>query len=294
MYAQFGLEIPQSLGEALEMLAPSGNGSRVPIAGGTNVLVDLRARTSAPDTLVSVARLADLRGVREANGQVTMGGCTTVSDILRNPEMRRLGSALVDAADVFAGQMVRNTATVAGNICCGSPAADLVPALLVLDAAVTLESSRSRRQVPLAEYFTGYKQSVRAPDELLTQICWPTPGTASASRFYKLARRKGDAITVVGVAVSLQVEDGRCRSARIALGAVAPFVKRATIAESMLEGKALTPDSIASASRQAAAESSPIDDVRASGEYRRNQVFVLVQRLVAQTWAQLSSGIRES
>lgn len=289
MYAQFGVEIPTSLEEALEMLAPTESAaSRVLLGGGTNVLVELRARSSAPDTLISVANLSALRGIWEENGQVTMAGCTTVSDILRHPDMRRLGSSLVDAARVFAGQMVRNAATVAGNICCGSPAADLVPPLLALDAMVTLESNQGSREVPLAEYFVGYKRTVRKSNELLTRITWPKPSSNSTDLFYKLARRKGDAISVVGVAVSLTVESGRCQRARVALGAVAPFVKRATVAESMLENQLLTPKLIEAAAQEAADASSPIDDVRASADYRRHQVFVLTRRLVSQAWTQLS------
>ncbi|MFQ5567118.1 MAG: FAD binding domain-containing protein, partial [Paracoccaceae bacterium] len=188
--------------------------------------------------------------------------------------------------------MVRNTATIAGNICSGSPAADLVPPLLALDAVVTLECSGGSRDVPLAEYFTGYKTSVRKPNELLTRISWPELPAGSTSLFYKLARRKGDAITVVGVAVSLAVESGVCTRARIALGAVAPFVERARAAEKMLEGSALDPGLIEAAAQRAAQQSRPIDDVRASGKYRRQQVFVLVRRLVSRAWQSLSEGDR--
>lgn len=204
--------------------------------------------------------------------------------------MRRLGPSLVDAAKVFAGQMVRNTATIAGNICCGSPAADLVPPLVALDAVVTLENTQGKREVPLCEYFVAYKRSVRRSDEILTRVTWPTPEPNSRDMFFKLARRKGDAITVVGVAVSIAAEGGKCQRARVALGAVAPFVIRAARAEAMLEGRALTPELIEAAAQEASAASSPIDDIRASAEYRRQQVFVLTRRLVSQAWAALSEG----
>jgi len=284
MYAHFDLLTPTNMDEALGALA----GDRVkndimPLAGGTNLIVDIRARGTAPGTLMSIAQLSDLRGISIADGRVTLGGATTVSDILRHPDMPTAAAALVESATVFAGQMVRNTATVAGNICFGSPAADLVPPLLVLDAVVTLVSTQGSRDVPLSEYFTGYKTSVRKPDELLTAVSWTLPSDTSTSCFYKLARRKGDAIAVLGVAVSLGLENGRCEKARVALGCVGPNVIRATKAEAFLGGQELTPALIDSAANKAMEEASPIDDVRASAEYRKQQVQVLVRRLLGQT-----------
>jgi carbon-monoxide dehydrogenase medium subunit len=204
--------------------------------------------------------------------------------------MPAVGAALADAARVFAGQMVRNTATVAGNICSGSPAADLVPPLLALDATVTLQSNRGIRHLPLADYFTGYKTSVRMPDELLTAVSWPVPSKNSSSGFYKLARRKGDAIAVLGVAVSLSLENGVCSTVRIALGCVGPCVMRAIRAEALLDGHVLTPDLVEAAATRAMEEVTPIDDVRASGEYRRQQVQVLVRRLLNQALENLTAG----
>ncbi|MCH8166702.1 MAG: xanthine dehydrogenase family protein subunit M [Proteobacteria bacterium] len=291
MYAEFDLLTPAAVGGALDELAKVENEEDcMPLGGGTNLVVDLRARAVAPKVLISVGRLSGLRGIELGEGRVSMGGAVTVSEILRHPERSRFGPALVGAAQVFAGQMVRNTATIAGNICCGSPAADLVPPLLALDAVVRLECSAGSREVPLADYFTGYKSSVRKPNELLTRVWWPEPPAGSTSLFYKLARRKGDAITVVGIAVSLARENGICTRARIALGAVAPVVERVRPAEAMLEGNALEPDLIEAAARAAAQQSSPIDDVRASGKYRRQQVFVLVRRLLSRAWRSLSEG----
>jgi carbon-monoxide dehydrogenase medium subunit len=287
MYADFDLLVPEKLDEALTMIGDTGSG-RKPLGGGTNLVVEMRATGEGPDALISVGRLPCLHGIQIDANKVTLGAATTVSELLRHPGMEQVGAALVGAARVFAGQMVRNTATIAGNICCGSPAADLVPPLLALGASVTLQSSRSNREVPLVEYFTGYKESVCKPNELLTQICWPRPTAASASRFYKLGRRKGDAITVVGVAVSLTVEAGTCTEVRIALGAVGPYVLRTVKAEAILRGQILTPELIDAAARQAAEDVTPIDDVRASGAYRKQQVLVLVRRLLAQTLESLA------
>jgi CO/xanthine dehydrogenase FAD-binding subunit len=207
---------------------------------------------------------------------------------LRSAEIARHGPSLIDSARVFGGQMVRNAATVAGNIACGSPAADLVPPLLSLDADVVLTGPSGSRSVPLAAYFTGYKTDVRCCDELITEISWAVPAAESVNRFYKLARRKGDAITITGVAIGVSVASGVCTKARIALGAVSPVAMRALGAEALIEGQALTPALIDEAGRRAAEECRPIDDVRASAGYRRHTVHMLTRRLLGEAWARLA------
>lgn len=296
MHGDFDLVIPDDLDSALAILAEdgaprNGAGGTLPLSGGTNMIVDMRARRVSPDRLVSLAKITkqdDLRGIAVSDGRVTMGGQTTMTDILHDPGLAEHAAGLVDQARVFAGQMVRNTATVAGNICCGSPAADSVPPLLALDAEVTLTCAEGARVVPLSDFFLDYKAMALRPDELLTRVAWPVPPANSANLFYKLARRQGDAITIVGLSVTMAVEDGCCSHLRIALGAVAPFVKRAVAAEAMLVGESPTPELIDAAARQARDEAEPIDDVRASADYRRHGVHVLTRRLLTQAWDRLS------
>lgn len=164
MYANFDLLVPEKLDQALGMISKAKAANDfAPLGGGTNLVVEMRAKGVGPATLVSVGQIPSLRGIVIADGTVTIGASTTVSDILRDPRMKKVASALVEFADVFAGQMVRNTATVAGNIGCGSPAADLVPPLLALGARVTLRSESGERTVPLDGYFTGYKTSIGGP-----------------------------------------------------------------------------------------------------------------------------------
>jgi len=291
MYAEFDLHVPEDLEGALAVLGESdGQGGILPLAGGTNMIVDLRARTVAPSALVSIGKVPGMRGIEIAGGRVRMGGRTTVSDMLRHGELGTIAPSLTESARVFGGQMVRNTATVAGNICSGSPAADLVPPLLALDADVTLTSRSGSRTLALADFYHGYKKMERRPDELLTEVSWPVPAETAANLFYKLARRKGDAITIVGVAVAMGVEAGKCRGVRIALGSVAPIVKRALAAEELLEGEAPTPESIEAASRTAMEEVSPIGDVRASAGYRSHCVHVLTRRLLTRAWERLAPG----
>ena len=287
MYAHYDLDLPATLDGALGILADGHGRETVALAGGTNLLVDIRARRERPARVVGLGHVDELQGMDCDDQRITIGARTTVSDLLAWPEMVDAAPSLIAAARVFAGLMVRNAATVGGNIACGSPAADLVPPLLSLDAEVTLASATGTRTVALDAYYRGYKQDVRRPDELITTISWPRLPKHSANSFYKLARRAGDAITITGVAVTLAVANGACAKARIALGAVAPVVLRAKKAEALLEGAVLSPALIAAAAAQAVAECSPIDDIRASADYRRHTVEALTRRLVSRAWQEL-------
>ena len=287
MYAPFELEMPGDLAGALNALAVGGDAKTVPIAGGTNLIVDMRAGRERPDRVVALGTVGELRGMEFGPERVSIGCGATVTDLLQSPGIAEEAPSLIDSARLFAGLMVRNTATVAGNIACGSPAADLVPPLLTLDADVTLASISGTRTLPLDRYYLDYKRDMRRTDELITRVSWLRLPKPAVNTFYKLARRKGDAITVTGVALTLAAADGVCTRARIALGAVAPIVLRARKAEAVLEGRAPTPALIDEAAAAAAAAASPIDDVRASADYRLHAVEALTRRLVAQAWDRL-------
>ena len=287
MLAEFDIFLPNSLDEALNRLASNTNnsfvkGGIVPLGGGTNLVVDLRAGRGSPTGLVGLGNIPELRYIRIDDHHIAIGSGTTVSDMFCHNELKAAAPSLAESARLFAGLMVRNTATLAGNICCGSPAADLMPPLLVLDADLRLTSKSGQRSLPVAEFYVGFKENQLKPDELVTEISFPIPISSSINSFYKLARRKGDAITVTGVAIAVDFEGDVCSRARIALGAVAPTVKRATEAEDILIGKPLTHDLITAAAEKAITETIPIDDVRASAEYRSHCVGVLTRRLLTQ------------
>lgn len=286
MYANFDLSIPRDMEELLARYC-SATDRPMLLAGGTVALVELRSGKIDPKSVISLDRIASLRGIRKTANSLVIGARTTVTDILESPDVERLAPSLVQSARIFAGLMVRNTATIGGNIACGSPAADLVPPLLALDAVVTLEG-RTRRKVALADYYLGYKRDVREGGELITEITLPDLDANDYGAFYKLARRKGDAITVVGVAVSVRFDGSLCQKVRIALGSVSPAPMRAIRAESVLQGKKLTPDLIEEAARSAEAECQPISDVRASAAYRSRMVRVLVRRLLNQAADRIS------
>jgi carbon-monoxide dehydrogenase medium subunit len=286
MLPEFDLLRPASLEEALALLARYGEDA-LPLAGGTNALVELRERYAGPPVLIDIGRLPELRGIGLARGgsHLSAGACVTLAELLRDPLVARHAAPLHQAARDFASPLVRNRATVGGNLIDASPAADTAPPLLALGAEVELASSRGTRCVPLDRFFTGVRRTVRRPDELLTRVFWPVAeGRAGAWR--KFGLRRADAISVISVAVTaLRNGDGRCHAAAVALGAVAPTPIRVSAAEALLCGEAWTAQLIAEAASIAARETQPIDDLRGTAAYRRHVTEVIVRRLLADVWA---------
>lgn len=288
MLPEFDFLRPKTLPDALSMLAEDV----MPIAGGTNVIADLRAEKHHPRALVDLSRLAELRGIHREDGHIRIAGGTTITELLREPLIARHAPGLLQAARVFANPLIRNRATVAGNLADASPAADTAPPLLALDAEVELMSREGTRRVPLADFFTGVRATVRRPDELLTAVRFPatTDNGRRTTAFYKLGLRKADAISVVSVAVAVTFDDaGRCAQARIALGAVAPQPIRATAAEEVLTSEKLTPTVIAQAARLAGKATRPINDIRGSAAYRREVTEVIVRRLLNAIQAEVAA-----
>jgi len=285
MLPPFDLSEPQSLADALKALA--NNSDAQPLAGATNLIPDLRSKRETCRNFISLQALHELRYIKRDGDRVTLGARTSIADILRDDGMKTNAPALYAAAELFSGAMVRTAATIGGNICCGSPSADTVPALLTLGADVTLSGASGERTIPLDEFYVDYKKTVMRTDELLTSVSWNIPPEYSANLFYKLARRKGDAITVTGVAVMIAAEGGKCSIARVALGSVGPTIFRTRGAEEMLTGKALSEDIIEQAARAATDQCSPIDDIRASADYRLQTTHSLTRRLLTQAWKQV-------
>ncbi len=277
MLPEFDLLTPQTLSEALEMLA-QGTSEVVPLAGGTNLIVDMRSGYDKPSTLVNVAGLRELHGIRRENGHVVVGGGVTVAELLESPLIAELAPILKEAASAFANTLIRNRATVAGNLVNAAPCADTAPPLLALDAEVELASAEGVRWVRLEEFLIDAFTTLRQPQELLTTVRWPVSPPNSAGAFCKLGLRKVSCMAKVDVAVMVEGDgDGRCREARIALGAVAPQQVRAHAAEDLLRGQALTDEIIAEAARLAAEAAQP----RSGSEYKLQAVKGLARRLLA-------------
>lgn len=285
MKASFELVMPSNLEEAVQKLALSvETGDAMVLSGGTNIIPDMRKAHIQPQVLVCCSKLAELRGIVVVDRKIKIGASTTIADIEKSGILQQYAYGAVAQARSFAGQMVRNTATIGGNICCGSPASDIVPPLLLHDPLLTIQSIEGTREVPLEGFYLGYKKNVLRPGEILTHISWEIPNKPLVESTYKLGMRHGDAISVVSVSVGLSCINGRSDKVRIAFGAAAPTPIRAHSAEKELLGKVLSPNTIDCAARSVVADASPIDDVRATASYRAHCLEVITRRLLTQIW----------
>jgi carbon-monoxide dehydrogenase medium subunit len=270
-----------SLLQATTLLAE--NPAARALAGGTDLLVDLRERRQTVPLLVDISQLPELRGIAADDGTTRLGGGATVGELLAAPLVRDRLPALHAAARDFADYLTRNKATLGGNVANASPGADLVVPLLALDAAVVVAGPDGARTVPLDALLLGPRRTALRPGELVREVLVPRHGGRQA--WYKLGLKRGGAIAVVSVATWVREDAaGRVAEARIALGAVAPRPFRPREAEAALVGEPLAPDRVARAAELAAAAARPISDVRGSAEYRAAMVRALVARaLGAQT-----------
>jgi carbon-monoxide dehydrogenase medium subunit len=283
---------PTSLTEAVALGARFGAEGRF-LAGGTDLIIQMHRGKVTPRHVVDLQRVPGLDGI-EANGDVRLGALVTHRAIERCASFQGRLRGLVEGAEVVGGHQVRNVGTVGGNIANGSPAADVVPVLLALDAAVTCVGADGERTMALEEFLVGPGQTACRPGELLTSVRFAAPAGRAATAFLKAGRRRAMEIAVVCVAARLTLDAGseRCVAARIALGAVAPTTWRAREAERVLEGRALTPEALREAGRAAAAGCRPISDVRASARYRQHLVETLVPRALARCLERIGEGER--
>jgi CO/xanthine dehydrogenase FAD-binding subunit len=265
---------PERLEDALDALGSRG---LTVLAGGTDFYP---ARVGRPldEDVLDITALAELREIRDRGDHWSLGAGVTWS-ALREATLPPCFDGLKVAAGEIGGLQVQNAGTLVGNVCNASPAADGVPSLLALDAAVELAGARGRRSLPIEDFVTGNRQTRRRPDELVTAISIPKPAADTASSFAKLGARKYLVISIVMLAITIEPEDGRVGSARLALGACGPVARRLGALEAALRGRALD-----GRLGEALAEShldgvlAPIDDIRASAAYRRDAAATLVRR----------------
>jgi len=272
---------PESVEEAVEILSERGPSVCV-LAGGTDVMVRIR-RATMPDEkklLMSLHRVAGLRGCRREGEEVVIGAATTASDLERDPVIAESAPILGQVADRLASAQVRNQATIGGNLANASPAGDLINPLLLLDARLRLVSAEGERTVPVAEFFTGPGESVMREDELLTEVRFDLPPAERVFRFEKAGTRPSMECSVVTVGVAYTPHHDHVADVRVAFGSSAPTPLRGRKTEAALEGARLTPEAVEHASAVAEKEVSPISDVRGSDCYRRALVGVFLGRLL--------------
>ena len=249
------------------------------LAGATDVGVEVNIRHTRPRLMLAIDHLEELRSLRFAEDHVELGAAMTLSELERSLAGRV--PLLAQLFPQFASRLVRNSATLGGNLGTGSPIGDSAPVLLALDASLVLFSASGERTVPLSEYFTGYRQTVRREGEFLRAVRIPLP-LAETTAFYKVAKRRFDDISSVSTAFALQLEEGRISSARIGLGGVAATPLRARAAEEALLDRPWTEETAREASAAMTAESTPMDDHRASARYRSAMLEQSMMRFFAQ------------
>ncbi|NNH69096.1 2Fe-2S iron-sulfur cluster binding domain-containing protein [Nocardia uniformis] len=269
---------PETLADAVRLMRERPDA--VLVAGATDWGVEVNIRAQRADYAIGIDRLPELRELRVASDHIEIGAAVPLTEI----ERRLDGSVplLAQLFPQFASRLIRNTATLGGNLGTGSPIGDSPPALLALGASVLLASVDCEREIDLADYFTGYRQSVRRPDELIRAVRIPLP-LAPVTAFHKIAKRRFDDISSVAVAFALDLEDGKVRSARIGLGGVAATPIRARDTEAALVGLPWSPETVEAAARVLRSEGTPMSDHRASADYRSAMLGQSLLKLYAQT-----------
>jgi xanthine dehydrogenase iron-sulfur cluster and FAD-binding subunit A len=268
-----------SVEEVINILGEKCESARV-VAGATDLILELeRSVRKGVETLVDITRIPNLNSITlDEDNIIHLGPLVTHNDCAASKLIRTRAYPLARAAWEVGAPQIRNRATIAGNLITASPANDTITPLMAQNASVTLASIRGERKIPLSEFYTGVRKTVMQPDEMLVDISLPAMTKTQRGTFIKLALRRAQAISLVNVAVILDLKADTVRAASITLGAVAPTIIHASEAEAFLAGKKLTPKNLTRAAELAMQAVHPIDDVRGSAAYRREMVRVITSR----------------
>jgi len=274
----FTYEAPGTVDEAVRLLAAPGDGARV-LCGGTDILIQMRAGVRKPSRLVDVKGIPELRQIKfDPKSGLRLGAAIACIEIFENELMQKHYPGLTEAAHLIGSTQIQSRASVGGNLCNGSPAADTTPALIALSAVAHIVGPGGARDVPVEEFVTGPGQTVMKPGELLVELRIAAPKPHSSDAYLRLIPRNEMDIAVVGVGTALTLDGNRCVAAKIALGAVGPTQIVARKAGESLVGKTLDDAAIENAGRLASEVCTPIDDMRGTAEYRRHITGVLTRR----------------
>lgn len=275
---EFEYFAPKTVEEALDLLAEYGADAKL-MSGGTDLVPKMKAQVLSPKVLISTKDIEGLDYLEfDEKAGLSFGTAVSIREVENYEPVRKYYPALYEGAHAIASTQIRNAGTLVGNICNAVPSADSAPGMLVLDAVVHICSKRGKRDVAIADFFTGVCKTVVEADEMVTGITIPAPAANSKSMYLPFTVRRALDLAMVGSAANVTVEDGVCKDVRIALGAVAITPKRAYKAEEVLKGEKLTDELIEKAAKIAAEEDcAPITDMRATAEYRRELVRVLTR-----------------
>ena len=276
--ASFDYHAPKTLDEAIALLAELGDTAKI-LAGGQSLIPAMRFRLASPEVLIDITRIADLGYVEERGDHLAIGALAREHALETTPVIARSYPMLLDAAKVIADPIVRNRATVGGNLAHADPANDHPAVMLAYDAQILARSSSGTRTIAIDDLFVGLFETSLQPGEILTEIRIPRPGPGSGGAYSKIERKVGD-YAVAAVAVQLTMDGANVKTIRIGLTNVSSVPSRAKNAEAALTGKAITDDTLEAAGKAAAAECDPSADLRGQVDYKRDLVRVLVKRAV--------------
>ena len=274
---QFKYISPENKEEALKILKEERVNACI-VAGSTNVLPDIKDKNLTPKILVDITAIKELRGVDKKKDKICIGPLTTIAELINSEFILKESRILIQAAEQFADPLVRNNATIGGNLVTASPAADMAVPLLTLDALIKIESVREKREVKLKEFFLGPGKTILQDDEMIVGIEFEQSDINKNGYFIKLGQRKAMSIAIASVAVNLEVRQNKISQIRIAAGSIAPIPIRLTIVEEFLENKEISNKLVEEAMNKVSEEVNPISDIRASEEYRRYISGILFKR----------------
>jgi len=279
-FCDFALHRPGSVAKACRLGREYGRDAAY-LAGGTDLLVDLRSGRKAVEHVIDLGRLAELREIRRDGDTLHIGALATLNEIAESPAVRERFHPLAEAVETMAGSQIRNLATMGGNFSCGVPCSDTPPITCAAGGAVVVTGPDDEREVAARDFVLAPRETVLAPGEIVTAIRIPPQPAASGASFQRFTLRRGSALAVASVAAWLHVEQGVITEARVVMGAVGPIPLFAERCASAVTGEAPGEDVFAEAGRLAAEEARPISDLRGNEQYRRDVVAVLTRRALA-------------
>ncbi len=280
----FAYVAPSNLEEALAVLkehASAGTRAQL-LAGGTDLLVQLRSADKTPRTIVDIKKIAETNRIDIGSEEVYIGSAIPSAVLNENTELAALFPGLLEAADLIGSTQIQGRATVGGNLCNASPAGDSIPAMIAAGGVCVIVGAKGTRELPVEDFLTGVGKNALEPGELLLGLKFKRPGPRTADAYLRFIPRTEMDIAVAGCGVSVTLDqNGTCTAARVAIGAVAPTALLVPAAAEALLGSKLDDDALTAAGAACTAASSPISDKRGTVEYRRKVVAVLCRRAAA-------------
>lgn len=287
--AEFKYECPETIDAAVSILA-SGDETAKVFAGGTDLLVQMEAELIEPALLVDIKKIAEAREIAIGSDEIRIGAAVTGAELGEHDQLKSLLPGVVEAVELIGSAQIQGRATVGGNLCNASPAADSVPALIAAGARAVIAGPEGRREIPVEDLSTGPGRTELAKGELVVSLLLPKPPSRSADAYLRFIPRTEMDIAVVGAGIAVALDtDGTCAAARLSLGAVAPTARLVAAAPGILVGKRLDEDVLEALAEAARDACSPIDDKRGTIKFRTKVAGVLARRVAEIAWKRAES-----